>query len=354
MSLSRKTTLPIESEFSPLDLTPPPKTGSALVMSLIFHVIALVMLGWVWTVADGGTTQSDDRNVGIAMVHRMPDRDQYVDLAEPEDATATESSSTSATSSSAASAAAPPMDLSPPMDLDGILAAIEATPSADVGSGIAGQSAIDGAAMTDGTGESSPADAGQTTTMVFGVSGTGSQFVYVFDRSDSMNGFGGRPLAAAKGELMRSLGTLTERQRFQLIFYNDKPTPFQLSGRPMQMMIADETNVTLATRYINSINAFGATEHDTALRMALRLSPDVIFFLTDARIPRLSASELRDIQRRSQISGTTIHAIEFGPDPGAPEDSFLRDLAVMNNGQYQYVDVRRLGESIQENSGANP
>ncbi len=76
--------------------------------------------------------------------------------------------------------------------------------------------------------------------------------------------------------------------------------------------------------------------------MALRLSPDVIFFLTDARIPRLSGSELREIQARADRGGTTIHAIEFGADAVAPADSFLRTLAAMNRGQYQYVDVRRL------------
>ncbi len=79
--------------------------------------------------------------------------------------------------------------------------------------------------------------------------------------------------------------------------------------------------------------------------MALRMSPDVIFFLTDAHIPRLSSSELRLVQSRAERSGTTIHAIEFGSTAVGSPDSFLRDLASMNGGQYQYVDVRKLGGS---------
>ncbi|MCA9219601.1 MAG: hypothetical protein KDA71_04700, partial [Planctomycetales bacterium] len=69
---------------------------------------------------------------------------------------------------------------------------------------------------------------------------------------------------------------------------------------------------------------------------------DVIFFLTDAHIPRLSQRELDQIRDRADGSGTTIHAIEFGSRPTPAADSFLKDLAGMNRGQYQYVDVRRL------------
>ena len=90
------------------------------------------------------------------------------------------------------------------------------------------------------------------------------------------------------------------------------------------------------------MGAFGATEHDSALKLALRMAPDVIFFLTDARIPRLSGSQLSEIQRRAERSGTTIHTIEFGNDAVEPLDSFLRDLARENGGQYRYLNVHSL------------
>jgi hypothetical protein len=190
-------------------------------------------------------------------------------------------------------------------------------------------------------------DDGRTTTNLFGVSGSGSRFVYVFDRSDSMNGYGGKPLRAAKAELLRSLRTLSERQRFQLIFYNDKPKPFKVSGLPLQLLRGEPSVIDRAERYVDAIAAFGGTEHDTALKMALRMGPDVIFFLTDARIPRLSQTELVNIRRRAEESATTIHAIEFGTEPIAPVDSFLRDLAAQNGGQYQYINVQKLGASAQ-------
>ena len=44
-------------------------------------------------------------------------------------------------------------------------------------------------------------------------------------------------------------------------------------------------------------------------------------------------------------TSTTIHCIEFGPEPVAPVDSFLRDLAAENHGEYRYVDVQGLGRA---------
>ena len=64
---------------------------------------------------------------------------------------------------------------------------------------------------------------GTTSTGVFGVEGEGSKFVYVFDRSGSMQGFQGRPLAAAKRELITSLESLESVHQFQVIFYNERP-----------------------------------------------------------------------------------------------------------------------------------
>ncbi len=320
----------------------PQRTIPALLMSLLFHVVLLTALGLIWSRVPKGTGEAIDRPVGIALVHRMPDRERYVDatqLAQPEAETESEESQTSA---DAAASAAPPAELTPPIDLTGILKAMKATPAPVSGSGLAGDTDLSADAFGTNRGKNSSSTGNETTTMVFGVSGSGSRFVYVFDRSESMNGYGGKPLRAAKSELIRSIRSLSERQRFQIVFYNDKPTPFKIPNAPLQLMTGESSSVARAERYIQSIRAFGGTEHDAALKLALRMSPDVIFFLTDARIPRLSQTQLAEIRRRADQAGTTIHAIEFGSEPISPRDSFLRELAAQNNGQYQYVDVRQL------------
>lgn len=342
----------------PADVSVPQRTTPALLMSIGLHVVLLTTLGVIWSRTPRGTGESADRPIGIAIVHQMPDREKYVDAAELQPNKEVESQQSEQQSASeAAAAAAPPADMSPPIDLNGILDAMESTPSPVSGTGLSGETDLSGDSIGDGRGKTTTGTGSQATTMVFGVSGSGSRFVYVFDRSDSMNGHGGRPLRAAKAELIRSLNSLTEKQRFQIIFYNDKPKPFQLAGMPMQMISGEQSNVVQAERYVKSITAFGGTEHDAALKLALRMSPDVIFFLTDARVPSLSSKKLRLIHQRAEQSGTTIHTIEFGPEAFAPADGFLRDLAEQNNGQYQYVDIRNLGRDpsdIQPSEKAEP
>lgn len=314
-----------------------------LLLSLGFHIILLLLIAWVVSTAPKGTGEPTDRQIGIAMVHRLPDRDRYEEVTAESEETADEAT---ADTGSPSSAAAPPADVSPPIDLQGILSAMESTPAPESGTGIAGDSKLGGDAYGDSQASASPAEFGeQATARLFGVSGSGNRFVYVFDRSDSMNGFGGLPLRSAKRELTRSLNSLSEQQQFQIIFYNENVKPFQMAGAPMMMVAGEATNIKRAERYIESIQAFGGTKHKGALLMALRMSPDVVFFLTDAHIPRLSQLELKQIQDRAESAGATIHAIEFGSRPAPAPDSFLKDLARMNNGQYQYVDVRKLGSA---------
>jgi hypothetical protein len=176
---------------------------------------------------------------------------------------------------------------------------------------------------------------------VFGAEGEGNSFVYVFDRSDSMNGYQGRPLAAAKAELIRSLNGLQPIHQFQIIFYNTQISVFNpLAPQAPRVMFADEKTKAAAEAYIRGIRASGGTRHMEPLRLALRLAPDVIFFLTDAADPQLTEDELRDLRRLN--AGTVIHAIEFGAGPRMGGDNFLLKLARENDGRHVYVDVTRL------------
>jgi hypothetical protein len=184
----------------------------------------------------------------------------------------------------------------------------------------------------------SPNDFG-VETQVFGVRGKGQRFVYVFDRSASMEG---RPLEAAKRELIGSLRRLKSIHQFQIIFYNQQPQVMPLfRGRSPQMAFGDEQGQRLAALFVGGIFADGGTDHIQALNLALGMKPDVIFFLTDANEPRLSADDLREIRRRNPSA--TINTIEFGVGPPIGSYNFLQQLAAENRGQHAYVDVTRLG-----------
>jgi hypothetical protein len=77
-----------------------------------------------------------------------------------------------------------------------------------------------------------------------------------------------------------------------------------------------------------------------ALKLALSMRPDVIFFLTDADEPRITNRELAEIS--SQNRGTTISTVEYGAGPRHAGRTFLEELAEQNGGQHRYVDVTQL------------
>lgn len=192
-----------------------------------------------------------------------------------------------------------------------------------------------------GTGKRGIGDGSTGETTVFGVKGRGTRFVYVFDRSASMSGYEGRPLSAAKRELLNSLQSLDKIHQFQIIFYNDKPHVMNLqpAAQP-QLLYGDDQGKKLASTFVGGVVADGGTRHMEALLLAIQMRPDVIFFLTDADEPKLTSADLRKIKDRSR--GTSINAIEFGSGPSSGRYTFLQQLAAENNGQHVYVDVTSL------------
>jgi hypothetical protein len=224
-----------------------------------------------------------------------------------------------------------------PVDFGGVL------PSA---SPMLGGGALEGGgvgtakAATSGSQGSKNVPGGYARTGVFGVEGQGYKFVYVFDRSGSMGGHGGAPLAAAQAQLISSLRNLGQTHQFQIIFYNERPLVFNLAGAPGRLVFGTDANKYQAARFVESIIADGATEHEDALALALRMAPDVIFFLTDADEPRLNSRQLAHIARLNK--GTSINAIEFGFGAQESAENFLVRLARENGGKHVYVDVSTL------------
>ena len=298
----------------------------AWLLSIVLHTALFVGLALVLQVVSEGGQENAGRPVGVALVKQSELRREYV-LADTQQATQVESATNSA--ASVASALPKPTDLA--IDLSGIL------PSADTALFSAGDIGTSDSADLNSTSQALPGNIGKTTTSVFGVSGTGSTFVYVFDRSASMKGL---PLAAAKQQLNNSLATLEEIHKFQVIFYNEKPKYFEAAGRSASLVFSDDKGKRAGMSFVNSITAVGATRHMPAITLAINMRPDVIFFLTDADEPQLTDFELKKVRQLNR--GTIINAIQFGAGPQNSRDNFLRQLARQNGGQHAYVDVTLL------------
>lgn len=174
-------------------------------------------------------------------------------------------------------------------------------------------------------------------TSFFGASARGQRIVYVLDASGSMLDFGA--IDVAKQELKASLERLAPDQQFQILFYNNTPRPMiQLTARD-DLPRATDTNKARARQFIDSLQPQLGTNHFPALELALSYTPDVLFLLTDAELPRLSPRDLDLVRKRNQ-GACQIHTIEFGKGGDlSADDNFLKKLARQNGGQHRYRDV---------------
>ena len=299
---------------------------SAWLMSLLLHAVLFVSLALTVHMVPRGVAVEPDRSVGIVLVHQQEGKREYFDP-HADDAI-------QAQSAASAVSEALPTESEIPIDLS------DALPGAEQLSGGLADSILDATQLTGNGRRRRGGVDGGISTEVFGVTGSGSKFVYVFDRSGSMDGYGGRPLKAAKLELTRSLGDLQPVHQFQIIFYNEKPKIFELRPGTPQLAWGDDQSKQAAGQFVRSIDANGSTKHLDALKLALGMRPDVIFFLTDAGEPQLAPPELDRVRRWNY--GAMIHAIEFGSGPQTDRDNFLMRLARENGGQHAYVDVSRL------------
>jgi hypothetical protein len=179
------------------------------------------------------------------------------------------------------------------------------------------------------------------TTSVFGVEGKGNKFVYLFDRSASMEG---APLSAAKKQLLASIESLDSVHQFQIIFFNSTTRVFDGSGGGRRVAFATDRNKQLAANFVGGVTADGGTDRMFALRHALGFTPNVIFFLSDADDP-MSTSEMAEIKKLNERIQAAICVIEFGRGPMVPKYNFLMQLTRESGGKYGYVDTTRLGKA---------
>jgi hypothetical protein len=174
---------------------------------------------------------------------------------------------------------------------------------------------------------------GDGITAFFQIAARGQSVVYVIDRSASMGLNGG--LAAAKHELLTSLQQLPPAARFQVITYNRTANPLPVNGRA-GLLTASAENKRQAALLIEALFAEGGTDHLPALKQALALQPDVIYFLTDADDFSLDQVQTVTLLNHGRMVIHTIVLTAGRPDPG---ERPLARLAQANRGEYRQLVI---------------
>jgi len=308
-------------------------------VSLVIHACLLAaMLTWLQAPSVRGAADSPTREVGIVL-KRMTDDGPYFEDERVEDERVDEKDQPhSPEKSPSTSNANNPLlaALPSPTEIPRSDAALPRPPT--LGPATRTQNQPNNAGQMTAGGTPSKKIGYQATVSVFGIEGTGTRFVYVFDRSISM---AGSPLRAAKGQLIASLDSLDSVHQFQIIFFNHEPQAWDLTGGQGRIAFASDANKRQAEKFVRRVSATGGTFRRTALQLALRLRPDVIFFLTDTDDP-MAKSDLHEAIRRARRDTIAINTIEYGSGTAAVGENFLTRLARDTGGRYVYVDTQRL------------
>ena len=142
-------------------------------------------------------------------------------------------------------------------------------------------------------------------------------------------------LDVAKRELLASVGRLAPDSEFAIVFYNLESRILADALGNQGLMKPSGANMASVTAQIAEIQPSGGTDHMVALRTALALKPEVIFFLTDADL--MTNTDVDEIL--PEVGSTRIQAVQFGPGPRPSELPPLGRFAAATGGTYVYKNV---------------
>ncbi len=163
----------------------------------------------------------------------------------------------------------------------------------------------------------------------FGARTAGESFVFIVDNSGSMRG---ERFYRAVMELNSAINGLQKDQKFFVFFYNSVAVPMPVSGfRKLQP--ASDRRKKRAVQWIARQQTMGGTMPQEAVKMGLKMKPQVIFFLTDGIMPRDVRTTFQKYNTRS--IRTIVHTIAFQSRVGEP---ILKGIAEDHEGRYRYVE----------------
>lgn len=156
-------------------------------------------------------------------------------------------------------------------------------------------------------------------TEFFGLAPLGKRIVYVMDASKSMN----RPhdsdaqtrFKRVKIELVNSIGSLPQESQFFIIFFNDYCVSMPAPGLEPATLGAKQKYLAWMQQVITA----GNTEPTMALATALKMRPDIIYFLSDGDFNARVRSELMELP----VGDTKVQTVAFAePMTDAGRDAF--------------------------------
>lgn len=189
-----------------------------------------------------------------------------------------------------------------------------------------------------------------TTAEFFGTLARGDRFVYILDKSGSMDhGDGTSPLnryQRALQELLASIDRLTEEQSFCVILFSDASRHMHERGRRRPRMLpATIENKVLFRDWLATVRPGGGTDPRGALRAGLALNPSGLFLLSDGEFACKARTKwlgfampsnltVSDVVSRYNFTQAPVHTIAFIDVASRPR---MQRLAEQTGGQHRFI-----------------
>lgn len=166
----------------------------------------------------------------------------------------------------------------------------------------------------------------------FGLGGSArgvKSIVYVVDSSASMLG----TFQLVRAEMRRSVGKLRRSQKFHVLFFNSgEPN----ENPPQKLVNAIDAQKKAFFEFLEAIRPGGNTHPEAAMRRALALEPDLIYFLTDGEFDPGLVPKLNEWNKERRVRIFTIAYFDMA---GA---ALLERIAREHKGEFKFVSDRDL------------
>lgn len=165
---------------------------------------------------------------------------------------------------------------------------------------------------------------------LFGSTSGANSFVFVLDRSRSMNQphqFSDQStrFERLQQELIGFINRLEPSQSFFVIFFDEQTIPMPAEG----MVPATDANKLRYLNWVRKLTPDGRTDPRVAIKMAIKLAPEQIFFLSDGELdPNFQKQILKHPPGKS-----ALNSYSFGMHGG----EFMKVLAEKHGGQYTFI-----------------
>jgi hypothetical protein len=195
-----------------------------------------------------------------------------------------------------------------------------------------------GTLMSTGEGDE-PGGGGAGAATFFGTRSSGNRFVFVIDNSRSMKD--GR-LEAAVAELLQSVGAMSRRQSFYVIFVSDQPYPMFYPEPAPDLVPATAANKKRLQEWLLRLQLAPGKNRELipAMDLAASLRPQAVFLLWDGDMrysERVRQKVMLHLATPNQWD-FPIHTLCMGDQPPGNEQNLV-DVARVHGGSYRRVDV---------------